>query len=110
MPERPSPAAAWREAVLAVVARVPPGRATTYGLVAEVLRERTGRGGARQVGRVMASGGDVPWWRVVNASGRPPRHLHAEAVERLRAEGCPLHGDGDDARVDLRSAVWWPDD
>ena len=42
----------------------------TYGLIAEVLAERLGRGGPRQVGHVLAgSGGAVPWWRVVNASG-----------------------------------------
>ena len=51
-----------------------------------------------------------PWWRVVDASGRPPRALRAEALARLRAEDCPLTSLGDDARVVLRVAVWWPED
>jgi len=115
--------------VLALVRRIPSGRAMTYGLIAEIVGERLGRGGPRQVGNVMAGSGDryahlvpegaavvgpvqdnhpVPWWRVVNASGAPPaRHLTA-ALDALRAEGCPLSRDG--RRVDLRRAVWFPED
>ena len=101
----------YLEAVLDLADAVPPGRATTYGVIAEVLRERLGRGGPRMVGQAMArSGGAVPWWRVVDASGRPPRALRAEALARLRAEDCPLTSLGDDARVVLRVAVWWPED
>lgn len=97
------------EAVLDLVERVPPGRVTTYGVVAEVLRERLGRGGPRSVGRVLAvAGGPVPWWRVVSASGEPPAAHRTEALRRLRTEGCPLTSARDDARVVLRSAVWWP--
>lgn len=99
----------YTEAVVDIVDRVPPGRATTYGVIAEVLRERLGRGGPRMVGQVMArAGGAVPWWRVVNASGRPPAAHAGDAVRRLRAEGCPLTSAADDARVVLRAAVWWP--
>lgn len=101
----------YAEAVLDVVEHVPPGRATTYGTVAEVLRERLGRGGPRMVGQVMArSGGAVPWWRVVDASGRPPAAHRTRALALLRAEGCPLTSHDDDARVVLRRAIWWPDD
>lgn len=101
------------EAVLDVVAAIPPGRAMTYGTVAEVVAERIGRGGPRQVGRVLAmAGSGVPWWRVVNASGRPPTALRAEALALLRGEGCPLSDDGAaddvDARVVLSRAMWWP--
>jgi len=118
----------YAAAVLALVRRIPPGRAMTYGLVAEIVAESLGRGGPRQVGQVMAGSGDryahlvpdgaavvgpvqdnhpVAWWRVVNASGAPPaRHLTA-ALDALRAEGCPLTRDGH--RVDLRRAVWFPD-
>ncbi|MBX9245878.1 MGMT family protein [Actinotalea ferrariae] len=101
----------YLEAVLDLVEQVPPGRVVTYGSVAEVLADRLGRGGPRQVGQVMSrAGGDLPWWRVVNASGRPPAHLHGEAIRRLRAEGCPVLGEGDDAHVAVRRALWWPDD
>ena len=101
----------YLEAVLDVVAAIPPGRATTYGTVADVVAERLGRGGPRQVGAVLArTGADVPWWRVVNAAGRPAAHLRTRALAALRADGCPLAGDGDDAHVVLRRAIWWPDD
>src|SRR5665647_1999316 len=114
----------YLEAVLDLVADVPPGRVMTYGGIAEVLRERIGRGGARQVGQVMAlAGGGVPWWRVVNAAGQPPARLRGTALARLREEGCPLTDDEQaddeqsddeqpndvDARVVVRRAVWWPD-
>lgn len=100
--------------VHALVADIPPGRVMTYGLVAEVLADRavaagrTPRGGPRQVGRAMAAGGDVPWWRVVDASGRPPAHHAARALAHLRDEGTPLTPDG--TRVRVRAAVWFPDD
>ncbi|MDQ0423937.1 MGMT family protein [Cellulomonas iranensis] len=99
--------------VHALVATVPAGRVMTYGLVAEVLADRalaagrTPRGGPRQVGRAMAHGGDVPWWRVVNASGQPPPHHLARALAHLRAEGTPLTPDGQ--RVRVRQAVWFPE-
>lgn len=95
----------YLEAVLDLVDRIPAGRAMTYGTVAEVVGEQLGRGGPRQVGQVLSrAGAGVPWWRVVNAAGRPPAHAAAEALDRLRAEGCPLR----DSRVVLRGAIWWP--
>jgi len=99
--------------VLDLVAQIPAGRAATYGSLAEVLRERFGAGGPRQVGSVLAKAGSgVPWWRVVNASGQPPRPYRRDALARLRAEGCPLTEpeDPDEARVVLRRALWWPED
>ena len=97
-----------------LVATIPAGRVMTYGLVAEVLADRAAvagrpaRGGPRQVGRAMALGGAVPWWRVVDASGRPPaRHL-TRALAHLRAERTPLTADG--VRVRVRQAVWFPDE
>lgn len=115
----------YAAAVLDVVRRIPSGRAMTYGLIAEIVGERLGRGGPRQVGSVMAGSGDryahlvpedgegwdgelVPWWRVVNAAGSPPQHHLTEALDALRAEGCPLSRDG--RRVNLRRAVWFPED
>ena len=96
-------------AVLDVVADIPAGRVMTYGGIAEVVREHLGRGGPRQVGAAMAlAGGAVPWWRVVAASGAPPMRLRRDALARLRAEGCPVSGTDETARVRLRAAVWWP--
>jgi methylated-DNA-protein-cysteine methyltransferase related protein len=111
------PAAARQEyadAVLALVEQIPAGRAMTYGLVAEIVAESLGRGGPRQVGQVLATsdgdgpgGSGLPWWRVVNAAGSPPAHHVTIALANLRAEGCPLRPGGE--RVDLRRAVWFPD-
>ncbi|HEY3437195.1 MAG TPA: MGMT family protein [Actinotalea sp.] len=105
----------YLEAVLDLVEVIPPGRVMTYGTIAEVLHDRLGRGGPRQVGNVLAhAGSGIPWWRVVNASGRPPQAHYARALERLREESCPLTDDGragdPDARVVLRRAIWWPDE
>lgn len=95
------------EAVLSVVERIPPGRAMSYGAVAEVVGEALGRGGPRQVGAVMSAlGATVPWWRVVAASGRLPRGHEVRAARELAAEGTPMTADGE--RVDLRRAAWRP--
>ncbi len=92
------------EAVLSLVERIPPGRVTTYGALAEAV----GSGGPRQVGRVMSThGGPVPWWRVVHADGSPPVCHDGEAAAQHRAEGTPVRTSG---RVDLPRAMWWPDE
>jgi alkylated DNA nucleotide flippase Atl1 len=97
------------ESVLTIVEQIPSGRATTYGLIAEAV----GRGGPRQVGRVMAVyGGGVPWWRVVRADGSLPDAHQREALPHYRSEETPLRGSLRDAaslRVDLSEAVWVPD-
>jgi alkylated DNA nucleotide flippase Atl1 len=95
------------EQVLSIVERIPPGRVTTYGLIADALVESLGRGGPRQVGAVMASyGGPVPWWRVVRADGSLPDSHGPEAHQEYLAEGTPLRASGS---VDIRAAVWLPD-
>ncbi len=105
----------YAEAVLDLVALIPPGRAMTYGTVADEVADRLAahggrrRGGPRQVGQVMArAGGGVPWWRVVNASGGFPDRLRARAREAWLDEGMPLTADG--TRVALRRAIWFPDE
>nr|WP_130416850.1 MGMT family protein [Xylanibacterium ulmi] len=117
----------YAAAVLALVRQIPPGRAMTYGLIAEIVAESLHRGGPRQVGQVMAGSGDryahlvpdgaavvgpaqddhtVPWWRVVNAAGAPPARHATAALDALRAEATPLTRDG--RRVALREAIWFP--
>jgi alkylated DNA nucleotide flippase Atl1 len=90
------------EAVLSIVERIPRGRVTTYGAIADAI----GLGGPRQVGSVMAAyGGPVPWWRVIRADGSlPPSHDH-EARQAYLEEGTPLRPSG---RVDLATAYWAP--
>jgi alkylated DNA nucleotide flippase Atl1 len=94
------------ESVLRVVEAIPPGRVMSYGSVAAVV----GRGGPRQVGRVMAGyGGAVPWWRVVRADGTLPGCHRISGREHYLAEGTPLVGPiGDDLRIDMPRAAWTP--
>jgi methylated-DNA-protein-cysteine methyltransferase-like protein len=94
------------EAILAAVKRIPRGRVSTYGGVAEVagLPRR-----ARLVGTVLrqtpASRG-LPWFRVINASGRISFPVGSDAYARqrkkLEAEGIVFSG----GRVDLREYGW----
>jgi methylated-DNA-protein-cysteine methyltransferase-like protein len=85
----------YARSVLDVVALIPPGQVMTYGDVAEFL----GTGSARTVGMVLAQyGGQVPWQRVVNASGVPFR----DGLVLLAEEGCPVRGE----RVVLADCRW----
>jgi alkylated DNA nucleotide flippase Atl1 len=95
----------YTEAVLDVVAQIPPGRVMTYGDVAWTF----GRAGARAVGMVMRyHGSSVPWWRVVRAGGHPPSGLEAEARVHYEEEGTPLLAASTPAgyRIDLPRAIW----
>ena len=88
----------FAEAVLQLVEQVSPGRVVTYGLVAQKL----GRGGARQVGAVMARDGHaVCWWRVVRANGTLPPYLMVEAQQFWLAENTPVRN----GRVNVAAAL-----
>ena len=90
---------AYAVSVLDVLARIPRGKVMTYGDVAEFL----GSGSARTVGMVMAKHGhEVPWQRVVQASGRPAEPLVEKALGLLREEGCPVRGE----KVVLAQCRW----
>jgi alkylated DNA nucleotide flippase Atl1 len=93
---------AYVEAVLNLVEQVPPGRATTYGALADAI----GVGGPRLVGRVMSQyGAGVPWWRVVRADGSTQDFLVADAARHWRAEATPLRERSDGTvRIDLSRA------
>jgi alkylated DNA nucleotide flippase Atl1 len=92
--------------VLAVVEEIPAGRAMSYGDVAAAIGSRAARG----VGQVMAYyGSDVPWWRVVRASGHPALNHESRALEYYRAESTPLKWSASGVfRVDLAAARWSP--
>jgi methylated-DNA-protein-cysteine methyltransferase related protein len=95
------------EEVLALVERIPPGRAMSYGAVADALASRSGRSSARLVGSIMARyGAAVPWHRVVAANGRLVPGHEAEATARHVGEATPMRPDG---RVDMRKAAWFAD-
>ncbi|MGD9960454.1 MGMT family protein [Nocardioides sp.] len=96
------------EAVLAYVERIPRGRVSTYGAIAEAVGRRFGGGGPRQVGSIMAAyGGPVPWWRVVRADGSLPPSHQGEARQAYLEEGTPLRPGGN---VNLPAALWSPED
>lgn len=86
-----------REPVLAALRTVPAGEVVTYG---ELAMEAGAPGQSRLVGKVLAEGhADLPWWRVVNASGRLVPGHEAEQARRLAAEGVTLTDAG---RVPMR--------
>lgn len=96
-------------AVHDLVRRIPAGRVMTYGQISTLL---AGRLSPAAVGWAMsAAPEDVPWQRVVNASGRCsterrgdlPPGLQQALLER---EGVRFDGDG---RIDLDRYRWAPE-
>ncbi|VBA36205.1 MGMT family protein [Mycobacterium attenuatum] len=86
------------ERVRALVAAIPPGKVATYGDIADVA----GLSSPRIVGWIMRTdSADLPWHRVITASGRPARHLTSRQLELLRAEGV-LSTDGKVALAQVR--------
>jgi methylated-DNA-protein-cysteine methyltransferase-like protein len=81
------PSEDFTEAVERVVVALLPGEIMTYG---EVAAEAGFDGAARAVGQVLARGDDLPWWRVVNASGRLVPGNETEHLRRLQAEGIDV--------------------
>ncbi len=72
------------ELVRSLVASIPPGRVATYGDIATAASLSS----PRIVGWIMRTdSSDLPWHRVVPATGRPARHLARRQLELLRAEG-----------------------
>src|SRR5262245_1583161 len=92
--------------VYELVKRIPAGKVSTYGRIAQMTPVP---GGARGVGWALAGLGPekaraVPWWRVINAAGRISNALHA-ALQRelLEAEGVAFDERG---YVDLARYLW----
>lgn len=81
----PSNSADIDQRIWLTVCAIPPGRLATYGDVAA----RAGMpGAARRVGaalRKLPPGSQVPWHRVVNASGRSSLPPGANGADRQRA-------------------------
>lgn len=76
--------------IICVIRALGPGEVVTYGDIAEVA------GFARQarlVGRILATTDEeLPWWRVVNASGRLVPGHEVEQAELLADEGVMVSG------------------
>jgi methylated-DNA-protein-cysteine methyltransferase-like protein len=108
-PNRPNRDQTFYERVYDFVRTVPAGTVVTYGQVALELGSPSA---ARAVGYALyflPGNNDVPWWRVVNASGgisHRGRGLAADYQrQKLEDEGV-LFGPGD--RIDLTRWRWWP--
>jgi methylated-DNA-protein-cysteine methyltransferase related protein len=116
MMQRPSPhrkstqadrTANFYQQVYALVAQIPSGQVATYGQIARLLGHPSA---ARAVGyalRALPNGSDIPWQRVINASGRISTrgNPHSEAIQRvlLEAEGVRFGGGG---TINLRACLW----
>lgn len=72
------------ETVRGLVASIPAGKVSTYGDIATAAELSS----PRIVGWIMRTdSSDLPWHRVLAASGRPAAHLTVRQLELLRAEG-----------------------
>lgn len=77
------------ESVRALVSSIPPGRVATYGDIAGAA----GLSSPRIVAWIMRTdSADLPWHRVITATGRPAPHLAARQLDLLRAEGVMADG------------------
>lgn len=86
------------ELVRSLVAAILLGRVSTYGDIAALA----GLSSPRIVGWIMRTdSSDLPWHRVIRASGRPAQHLATRQLELLRAEGV-LSVDGRVALSEIR--------
>ena len=91
-----------------VVGRIPCGRVATYGVIARL----SGRpGAARTVGWALSAlphDSDVPWWRVINATGRISlsQRRHGAVLQRalLLREGVEFSSGG----IVSLDAFGWP--
>ncbi|MBF0587096.1 MGMT family protein [Prosthecochloris sp. N3] len=92
--------------VYRLVRQIPPGRVTTYGMIAEMLGIRKS---ARMVGWALSSAdlSDVPAHRVVNRYGALTGRLHFLTPETMRemleSEGVAFRDDG---TVDLERHMY----
>jgi methylated-DNA-protein-cysteine methyltransferase related protein len=74
--------------ILDVLLALEEGEVTTYGDVAEVAGHPRQ---SRLVGRILATTDvEVPWWRVVNSTGRIVSGHPDEQRDLLRAEGATV--------------------
>ena len=80
---------AFTDAVVTVLESLEPGDVMSYG---EVAAAAGYPGAARAVGNVLRTVPDLPWWRVVAATGRLVPGYERRHAELLRAEGIQVRG------------------
>lgn len=70
-----------------VIAALVPGEVVSYG---DVARTAGFPGRARFVGRILAESEGLPWWRVVDASGRLVPGAEERQAALLASEGVTI--------------------
>jgi methylated-DNA-protein-cysteine methyltransferase-like protein len=100
--------ASRRQRIMACIRDVPRGSVASYGQIAEMCGIRRG---ARQVGyvlRMLPDGHDVPWHRIVRASGEiafaDGNDAFNEQLKRLMMEGVTIRR----GKVDMQQHRWQP--
>lgn len=95
--------------IWATIRDIPEGQVASYGQIAEYAGVPRG---ARQVGyalRHLPAGHDVPWYRVITASGKIAFEYGTRACDeqsrRLRDEGVQVRK----GRIDMHKYRWQPD-
>ena len=96
------------EKVYEIVRKIPRGKVTTYGTIAETIGMK---GSSRLVGQALKSmppESDIPAQRVINRAGQLSAAHHFGGYERMRwlleREGVKFKGDG----VDMEKHFWKP--
>jgi len=97
------------ERIWATVSDIPRGSVASYGQIAEIAGIPRG---ARQVGyalRQLPSGSDVPWYRVIQTSGRiafdkGSRAYNRQSKRLMMEDVVILKG-----RIDMQKYRWQPD-
>jgi methylated-DNA-protein-cysteine methyltransferase-like protein len=91
-----------------IIARIPYGKVTTYGIIASCAGSRSG---ARQVARILHSSSgkyDLPWHRVVNREGRislPRGNGFELQYQLLHEEGIVFNAQG---IIEFATHLWLP--
>ncbi|MCI0554384.1 MAG: MGMT family protein, partial [Anaerolineae bacterium] len=90
----------------ALVRRIPRGRVTTYGRIAQMLDNPRASRAVGYALHALTEGTNVPWQRVVGAGGRitnTGRRAALRQAKLLRAEGIKV---SKDLRLDLDRYAW----
>ncbi len=104
----------FQAAVLEVVARIPPGKVTSYGAVAAMAGQPRAARGVGWILHSLPPDTDLPWWRVVNGSGglstyKLPAGAGPLQRARLEAEGIPFDDGAPEGRVRGEEPWWRPE-
>jgi len=96
------------EKVYEIVRKIPKGKVTTYGAIAETIGMKSSSRLVGQALRSMPPEHDIPAQRVINRSGLLTGAHQFGGYERMRwlleREGVTFNGDG----VDMENHFWMP--